>query len=192
MRLPATLYGGYAKLKKSRLVGNKLSDPEALEYFEKNLNAAQPQNDEEQRLYQLVKSMYVGNKGPFMKYINATSKFRCLVLWTESRAIVNDLGLRNVAYVRWDNTNKNYSVSEFKSSTTPTTSYEHPVVIAQRSLHTLEGKNVVPLTKAPDLPPHPQELVTDMPPVLERASASAASVFGSFPNLDGKAWADHE
>jgi len=136
MKLPRTLYVGYNLLKKSRVVVKKENDEEALSYFQNILNEAQPKTSEDITIHRIVKGMYNENKHRFLSFIKNTS-FECLVLWTESRSIVNYLGLRGVVYTKWTGKETLYSVTPFQSTdkgenVTDSTSYEHPLVRRQR------------------------------------------------------------
>jgi hypothetical protein len=132
MKLPRTLYVGYNLLKKSRVSVKKENDEEALSYFQNILNEAQPKTPEDLILHRFVKGMYNENKNRFLSFIKNTS-FECLVLWTESRSIVNYLGLRGVVYTKWTGKETLYSVTQFQSTNrddnvADSTSYEHPIV----------------------------------------------------------------
>lgn len=136
MKLPRTLYVGYNLLKKSRVAVKKENDEEALSYFQNILNEAQPKTPEDLILHRFVKGMYNENKHRFLSFIKNTS-FECLVLWTESRSIVNYLGLRGVVYTKWTGKETLYSVTQFQSTNrdenvADQTSYEHPLVRRQR------------------------------------------------------------
>ena len=135
MKLPRSLYVGYNLLKKSRVAVRKENDEEALEFFQNILNEAQPSTPEDLLLHKFVKGMYNENKYKFIAFIKNTSH-ECLVLWTESKSIVNCLGLRGVVYVKWTGKETLYSVSQYQSTSTEDgvagTSYEHPLVRRQR------------------------------------------------------------
>jgi hypothetical protein len=136
MKLPRTLYVGYNLLKKSRVAVKKENDEEALSYFQNILNEAQPTTPEDIALHRFVKGMYNENKHRFLSFIKNTS-FECLVLWTESRSIVNYLGLRGVVYAKWTGKETLYSVTQFQSTdmdenVANPTSHEHPLVRRQR------------------------------------------------------------
>lgn len=113
MRLPNNLFNGYKLLERSRVVNKKDRDEDALSYFEGILNKAQPSNDAEVPLRQLVRDLYFKNPGKFRSLIRGTS-LECLVLWTESKAIVEMLGLRGVVYIKWNGPQNGYSVTEFR------------------------------------------------------------------------------
>lgn len=145
MKLPRTLYVGYNLLKKSRLVVKKETDEEALSYFQNILNEAQPNTPEDLILHQLVKGMYNENKHRFLSFIKNTS-FECLVLWTESRSIVNYLGLRGVVYTKWTGKETLYSITRFNSTMNDKndqTSYEHPLVRRHRKQKSKETKETL-------------------------------------------------
>jgi hypothetical protein len=112
MKLPKSLYNGFNLLKKSRLVLKKETDTESLEYFQKILNAAQPVSDSEITLHRFVKYLYNDNKYKFTAFIKKTNH-ECLILWTESKSIVQYFGLRGVAYVKWVDRVNLYSLQKF-------------------------------------------------------------------------------
>jgi cytoskeletal protein RodZ len=114
MKLPKSLYIGYRLLGESRLITKRDSDPEALQYFQTVLNKAQPVSSEELLLHRFVRAMYNENKNKFLSFIRNTY-FECLVLWTDHITIVNFTGLRGVIYIEWNNTNKSYAVSKFRT-----------------------------------------------------------------------------
>ena len=114
MKLPKSLYIGYRLLGESRLITKRDSDPEALQYFQTVLNKAQPVSSEELLLHRFVRAMYNENKNKFLSFIRNTY-FECLVLWTDHVTIVNFTGLRGVVYIEWNNNNKSYTVSKFRT-----------------------------------------------------------------------------
>lgn len=135
MKLPSSVYGGFNLMKKSRVVMKKATDDDALEYFKKILNAAQPTTDEDMILYKFVKGLYNENRYKFMSFIKNMS-FECLVLWTESKAIINALNLRGVVYLKWTGKETLYDVTKFKSSRIegdPVPFVEHPLVARKRT-----------------------------------------------------------
>jgi hypothetical protein len=176
MKLPRTLYVGYNLLKKSRVAVKKENDEEALSYFQNILNEAQPTTPEDIALHRFVKGMYNENKHRFLSFIKNTS-FECLVLWTESRSIVNYLGLRGVVYAKWTGKETLYSVTQFQSTemgenVADPTSYEHPLVRRQRKQKETKDQkikfNAVTVMKREAPTPIPEsapeetsELVTD-------------------------------
>lgn len=142
MSLPKNLFRGYQQLKNSRLVQKRSTDADALTHFQTILNAAQPANEKEQIIYDLVKLMYNADKRAFLQMVRK-NKLACLVLWTESRAIVDFLNLRQIAYIKWNGRETLYSVTEFQASTnTDTVAYEHPIVRQRRLNETKETKAV--------------------------------------------------
>ena len=111
MKLPKTLYVGYNMLKQSRVVTKKETDDEAVGFLQTVLNEAQPKSAEEHTLHRFVKNMYNENKYRFLSFIRNTN-FECLVLWTESIAIVNYLGLRGIIYISWTGVETLYSITK--------------------------------------------------------------------------------
>lgn len=135
MRLPKALFVGYNLLKRSRTAVKKNNDDDALSYFKKILNAAQPSSPEDLLLHRFVKGMYNENKYKFLSFIKNTS-YECLVLWTESKAIVNALGLRGVIYIKWSGKDTLYQINAFQSvggePVQSAKSYEHPIILKRR------------------------------------------------------------
>jgi hypothetical protein len=168
MKLPRTLYVGYNLLKKSRVAVKKENDEEALSYFQNILNEAQPKTTEDIVLHRFVKGMYNENKHRFLSFIKNTS-FECLVLWTESRSIVNYLGLRGVVYTKWTGKETLYSITQFQSTNkdenvADANSYEHPLVRRQRKQKETETLVTVLKREVPTLAPKPATGVTTPAP----------------------------
>jgi hypothetical protein len=181
MKLPRTLYVGYNLLKKSRVAVKKENDEEALSYFQNILNEAQPKAPEELILHRFVKGMYNENKHRFLSFIKNTS-FECLVLWTESRSIVNYLGLRGVVYTKWTGKETLYSVTQFQSTNkdenvTDSTSYEHPLVRRQRKQNETETPVTV-LKREVHLPEPAAEV-----PTLSLNETSGLVTYGKHPGV---------
>ena len=127
LRLPKKLFIGYKYLKKSRLVLKNATDQEALSYFQNILNEAQPQTPEEKTLHKFWRGLYNVNRRKVLSLIRSERSFEPLLLWTESRAIVNSLGLKGVVYIRWTDDNL-YEVTKFVSSTDNTNlQNDHPI-----------------------------------------------------------------
>lgn len=203
MKLPRSLYVGYNLLKKSRVAVKKENDEEALVYFQNILNEAQPSTPDDILLHKFVKGMYNENKYKFLSFIKNTSH-ECLVLWTESKAIINYLGLRGVVYVKWTGKETLYSVSQFHSTTAESganveTSYEHPLVRRQRmqkETKSVEVKSQVkeedPVVGEADVPKsdtpvaEPEKADDDLP-VLSLTRMASVSV-----SEPPKAWGDME
>lgn len=127
LRLPKKLFIGYKYLKKSRLVLKNATDQEALSYFQNILNEAQPQTPEEKTLHKFWRGLYNVNRRKVLSLIRSERSFEPLLLWTESRAIVNSLGLKGVVYIRWTDDNL-YEVTKFVSNANNTDAQtEHPI-----------------------------------------------------------------
>ena len=171
MRLLKSLYNGYNSLRKSRVVLKRDTDDEALKYFQKLLNNAQPTGGDDLVVQRFVKSQYNDNKHRYLSFIRNTAS-ECLVLWTESRSIVNFLGLRGLIYIKWDGSTRTYQVTKFKSREAALPALEHPAVAAmvEESVEHAddEGYQNVP----------------------RRRRNSAQKTEPSPPSLQGKAWAD--
>jgi hypothetical protein len=137
MRLPRTLFSGFSQIKNSRLVNKKNTDEEALSYVQKFLNAAQPVNEKETLMHDMVKTMYYADKRGFVRFLKSNSNIACMILWTEARAIVDFFGLRRVAYIRWMGRETLYTITQFQPSVEDGTvdaeaQYEHPIVKERR------------------------------------------------------------
>lgn len=128
MKLPKQLFVGYNLLKKSRLALKKQNDDESLSYFKKILNKAQPVTEEDKIRHQLIKGMYNENKFKFLNFIRHSS-MECFIMWTESKAIVNFMNLRGIAYIRWQGKDDLYDVTKYVSKEETS----HPVAIKKNS-----------------------------------------------------------
>jgi hypothetical protein len=91
------------------------TDPESLEYFQNILNAAQPVTNDELVLSRFVKYLYNENKHKFTSFIKKTN-YECLMLWTESKYIVQHFGLKGRVYIKWVDPVTLYIVQQFKHS----------------------------------------------------------------------------
>jgi hypothetical protein len=111
MSLPKRLYDLYREIRQCQVVSSGEVNTDSLLAFQNLVNAAQPVKDnvEEQAYRQLTKAMYHSNPVGFMQYIS-TSKNRvgALVLWTESKRIVQYFGLRNRVHLSWDPVQSQY------------------------------------------------------------------------------------
>ena len=121
MKLPKSLVNGYNSLRRSRAVVKKDNDEKALTYFQNFLNNSQPQGNEEKVLHRFVRGLYYENKRKFLFFIRYTS-FECLVLWTETRAIMKFLGVEGIINIRWQNESRTFQVMEFQNKR----ELEHP------------------------------------------------------------------
>jgi hypothetical protein len=195
MKLPKTLYTGYNLLKKSRAVSKKNTDEDALTFMQNVLNKAQPSTPDDLVMHRLVKGLYNENKYKFLNFVKNTN-FECLVLWTESRAIVNTLGLRGVIYVKWTGPETLYELSPFQSGVggmargnTRTNEVEHPLVQRNRLLveePLVKEFNYLDIAKGE---PKTQEASTDTSSdtAVEEAKESALTdsiVFGEQPSTN--------
>jgi hypothetical protein len=112
MRIPQLLYTAQQQVAKARIVAKKEVDADSLAHLEAIINAAQPSSPEDLAQQRLIKGLYSEDKNAFMRFVKG-KKFESVLLWTESRAIISYLGLKGVVYIRWDNDEKIYRVSEF-------------------------------------------------------------------------------
>jgi hypothetical protein len=93
-------------------------DPNFGQEFEQLLNDAQPRDDYEAGMSDMVKKLYfrgyVESAG-FLRSI-ANSELSCLVLWTESKAIVKHFRLHGIWYIQHNREEHTYSVTPFVST----------------------------------------------------------------------------
>jgi len=113
MKLPKSLHVGYNMLKRSRLILRREVDDDSLNYFNSIMNEALPRSADD-AIYYFVKGMYNENKAKFISFIRNTN-LECLVLWTDSRAIVRMLGLRGLVYIKWVGREGVYQISRYNS-----------------------------------------------------------------------------
>lgn len=112
MRIPQLIYNAQQQLSKARIIAKKEVDADSMAHLEAIINAAQPVSSDDLAQQRLVKGLYNEDKNAFMRFAKGKS-FEGILLWTESRAIVSLLGLKNMVYISWDNVEKMYRVSEF-------------------------------------------------------------------------------
>lgn len=112
MHFPKELFNAYQAIKNCALVKNKDYSPAALSEFESLLNDAQPTEDHKER-FLTVKDIYNMNKFGFQKYIRGAGDF--LILWTESKSIVNWFHLRGLVYLSYDHKENQYKVQRHRN-----------------------------------------------------------------------------
>lgn len=126
----------YKSLLSSRVISQRESDPEALQYFEKCCNESLPINDHENDLRDLVRNLYYTDKTAFK---SCTSKNSHLILLTEARAVVVHFGVQNLIYIEWDKDNKQYHVvkntrvDKFKTSHVHVATNQHKSVSEKKT-----------------------------------------------------------
>jgi hypothetical protein len=153
LNLPNRLYQGFKLLTKSRLCRNEHTDAESLQHFQQILNNSQPETPDEKLLYNLVHGMFLEGHNKFINYIRNT-KMECFVLWCDARSIIRACNLQQVAYIRWDNNVRNYSVEVYKPPVkqppVPQTS-DHPLMNFLMTTAMVADNTPVP-EKYPQLP----------------------------------------
>ena len=123
---PAKIFNNYRAIKKCALVKNKEITDESLDEFEMLLNDAQPSAESDMVEFNSMKALYMLNKHKFIELIRDT-KLEALILWTESKSIVNSLHLSGIAYVSYDPTLHKYRVEKHRNIAAPRTptQYNH-------------------------------------------------------------------
>lgn len=122
-RYPKNLFDNFNKLKFSEVVKNKAHTDEALKEFETYLNDAQPACEADYQLELFTKNLYRGKNDLFINCIKNRSA-ECLVLWTESKAIVRFFQLYGVIYIQYDKETHRYNVSRHRRIDNP--NYQPP------------------------------------------------------------------
>lgn len=110
MALPKKLYDCFKQITKSKLLANDTSD-DAITEFQTLLNSAQPLADDhvENAQRSIVKSMYYSNQDGFMRYISSSAnRVSALILWTESKRIVNFFELHGRVHLSWNDETSSY------------------------------------------------------------------------------------
>lgn len=103
MSLPKYLYEPFKLITQCALVQSKEVTDENLKEFEQLLNQAQPTPNTEAVIQQnFLKSMYYSSPNNLIKYIRQpVSHVGALVLWTESRRIVQFFNLQRLVHISW-------------------------------------------------------------------------------------------
>lgn len=94
------LKGCYKDLNTSRLVKNRETDQDALEYFQNTCNRALPRNEAESTLKQILLELYRSNRTAFSKCLEGAPHFFLLI---EARALVHHFGIHDLIYMEWKN-----------------------------------------------------------------------------------------
>ena len=98
---PQNVYESYKAIRNSELILNKKLSEETIAELQKNLNASQPQTDNDHMTRSLLQYLYRKNPTNFCRFL-MMSRLSHLILWTEAKCIVRHFGLQGVVYVRWN------------------------------------------------------------------------------------------
>lgn len=104
MSLPKSLYEPYRQLCQCALVQTREVTDENLSEFETLLNSAQPNAEDHDGNVQrnFLKSIYYSGTNSFARYLKQpASHVGALILWTESRRIVQFFNLQRLIHVSW-------------------------------------------------------------------------------------------
>lgn len=115
----------YMEIMSSDLMVNKTLNDSTILGFQQSLNDSQPQTDDESKMRSFIQFMYRKNPVNFCRYLEK-SRLNHLILWTESRGIVNHFGLHGVVYVKW--VDDHYECSLHKNMLNNGQVAEHPSV----------------------------------------------------------------
>jgi hypothetical protein len=125
MSLPKQFYETYKAITACNLVTGVSCTADDMKEFETLLNKAQVSYDthDPESLcghYSLARAMYRSNPRSYLSYITRPANNVCaLILWTESKHIVNFFGLRNLIYLSWvaetDTEAAKYVVAPYKA-----------------------------------------------------------------------------
>lgn len=114
MSLPKRLYEAFCELKKCELVSQGTVTDKTLTEFENLLNNAQPQNDAERHYRDFARSMYYSDTTKFLDYVcDRNSKVKPVIVWTESKRIVEFFNLMGKVYISWDRDNSTYKAHRY-------------------------------------------------------------------------------
>lgn len=116
MSLNKDFYEAYKAVSTCNLVSRTSCTDADMKEFETLLNNAQPSHDSSlYGQYELARSMYRSNPRRYLSYITRpANNVSALILWTESKHIVDYFGLRNIVYLTWDRVNNRYVVLPFR------------------------------------------------------------------------------
>jgi hypothetical protein len=116
MHHPPELFNNYQALRNSRLVKDKNTDSDALEYFAKYLNQACPVTESHKANAALLRGIYRTDPNGFNNLLRNNPNLRCLVLWTEGRCIVNHFRIQNLVMVTWNDGVYTVTLKDIRSS----------------------------------------------------------------------------
>lgn len=116
MSLPKRLYEVYKKVNSCDLVVNKNVTDETIAEFVALINEAQPlvDNTEEQHQRTFTRQLYYCNCNNFANYVSSSrNKVGALVLWTESKRIIQYFGLQKLIHLSWNNEAQLYTAVRY-------------------------------------------------------------------------------
>lgn len=105
---PNHLKYSYQLIKSCKLITCRTPTVENLKEFEMLLNTAQPKPEDAEN-YKVVKKLYRCNTYGFSRFVGGTP-MECLVLWTESKNVVNWLHLKGIVYIAYNPETAKYKV----------------------------------------------------------------------------------
>lgn len=116
MSLPKRLYNLYKEVCNCKLVSGEIT-AETLTDFQNLVNSAQSTSPDadanEVQQQEFTRSLYHSNPVGFYNYVaNTRNRVSALVLWTESKRIVDFFGLRKRVHLSWNPETKLYTASE--------------------------------------------------------------------------------
>ena len=112
MSLNKTFYETFKSILACNLVTRTSSTEVDMKEFETLLNNAQPSKELPLHgQYELARAMYKSNPRRYLSYITrSANNVSALILWTESKHIVDYFGLRTIIYLTWNRENNKYIV----------------------------------------------------------------------------------
>lgn len=147
MSLNKTFYEAYKALSMCNLVTKTSCTDVDMKEFETLLNNAQPSHDSPlYGQYELARAMYRSNPHRYVSYITRpANNVSALILWTESKHIVDYFGLRSVIYLTWNRTDNRYVVLPYNRQLNPNSS-EHKTDSQESRHRQVRTRRVYPRT----------------------------------------------
>lgn len=97
----------YNSAERSRLVMEKNTKGDSVQYFQKQCNLAQPRDEYEQEVVNAVRQLMAGTKRDFIGCLRTSPHF---VLVTDARTILEWFRLENVVKMRWNDQKFSFEV----------------------------------------------------------------------------------
>jgi hypothetical protein len=114
MALPQRLYNLYRKISDCALVKEKKATSSNIVEFQDLLNESTPVTDEEGVQKRLILDIYHSNTVGFLKYVkDYHNRVSPLILYAETRAIVDFFELQGCIHLLWDDKNSKFVVSKY-------------------------------------------------------------------------------
>jgi hypothetical protein len=114
MALPQRLYNLYRKISDCALVKEKKATSSNIVEFQNLLNDSTPVTDEEGVQKRLILDIYHSNTVGFLKYVkDYHNRVSPLILYAETRAIVDFFELQRCIHLLWDEKNSKFVVSKY-------------------------------------------------------------------------------